>query len=76
MIGLVPNLVFAFFSPGLDSEGALGWLLGVFSLATLIILVLVSVRIKSYWTLTALQAVLIGLVLYETYSDAALYMGT
>jgi len=76
VLGAVPLLAFAFFSPGLGTEGIWGYAfftLGLLTLAGLTI----SARYRRWlWALVTVQGILLGLVLYETFADAALYVGT
>lgn len=76
VLGAIPLLALALLSPGLNSEGFRGYLAVGFGSATLIGLVLSAWGRRYIWILALLQAILIGLVLYETFSDAALYIGT
>jgi len=76
IIGSFPLLAFAFLSPGISSEGLRGYAALIFGLATLVGLAVSALRRKWVWGLVVAQAVLIGLVLYETFSQAALYIGT
>lgn len=76
VIGLVPLLAFAFFSPGIRSEGFWGYAALIFGLATLFGLTASALRRRWVWGLVVLQVILIGLVLYESISDAAMYIGT
>jgi len=48
----------------------------IFGLATLVGLAVSALRRKWVWGLVVAQAVRIGLVLFETFSQAALYIGT
>jgi apolipoprotein N-acyltransferase len=76
VVGALPLLASAFFSPGVDSEGLLGYVALTFGLVTLFGLIASALHQKWMWGLVVLQVVLIGLVFYETFSDAALYVGT
>jgi hypothetical protein len=76
VIGFVPHLAIAFFSPGLGSNGTWDIFLGVISVSTIAILVLASLREKFIWGFVILQLLLIGPVLFQTFSDAKLYVGT
>jgi len=76
VLGAVPLLALAFFSPGLRTEGMWGYALFVLGLLTLAGLVISAPRRRWLWALVAVQGILLGLVLYETLSDAALYIGT
>jgi hypothetical protein len=74
--GAVPLLAFAFFSPGLRAEGIWGYALFTLGLLTFAGLVVSALRRRWLWALVAVQVILLGLVLYETFSDASLYVGT
>jgi len=76
VLGVVPMLALAFFSPGLRSEGATGLLVGVFGVGTLLLLTLAARRNKPLWILVAFQALLLAALLFQTFSDARLYIGT
>ena len=76
VIGTFPLLAFTFLSPGISSEGLRGYAALIFGLATLVGLTVSALRRTWVWGLVFAQAVLIGLVLYETFSQAALYIGT
>ena len=76
VLGVVPMLSLAFFSPGLRSEGVAGLLVGVFGLGTLLLLTLAARRNRPLWILVAFQALLLAAVLFQTFSDARLYIGT
>jgi hypothetical protein len=61
----------------LGSEGLVGRGAVLFGALTLVGLVVAAMRYYSwFWFLVALQLVLLGLVLIETFFDAALYHGT
>ena len=76
VIGTFPLLAFTFLSPGISSEGLRGYAALIFGLATLVGLTVSALRRTWVWGLVFAQAVLIVLVLYETFSQAALYIGT
>ena len=76
IVGVVPHLLFAFFSPGLASEGALGVLFSLFSLTTLAALVVATRRNRKMWFLVLAQLIFMSLVVYESLSNANLYFGT
>jgi hypothetical protein len=76
VIGFFPHLAIAFFSPGIGSNGIWDIFLGVISVATIAVLVLAALREKFIWGFVILQMLLIGLVLFQTFSDAKLYIGT
>ena len=75
-LGVVPLLAFALFSPGLRAEGIWGYAFFTLGVLTFAGLIASAFRRRWLWALVAIQAILIGLVLYETFSDAALYVGT
>ncbi len=76
LLGGFPLLGLTFFSPGLGSEGAFGVLIFSYGVATLALLLMAARLRKWVGLLVVLQIVLLGLVLYESLSDSALYMGT
>jgi hypothetical protein len=76
LLGGFPLLGLAFFSPGLGSEGAFGDLVFGYGLATLALLGLGARHRKWVLVLALFQIILLGLVLFETFSDSALYIGT
>jgi hypothetical protein len=76
VLGILPLLAFTFLSPGLTSEGKLGFCVVIFSVVTLGFLVGASRSNRRMILLVVLQLILIGLVLFETFSDSALYIGT
>jgi hypothetical protein len=76
VLGSVPLLALAFFSPGLGSEGMLGKGIFLFGALTLLGLIVAARYHGWLWILVALQAIFLALVLIETFSDAALYLGT
>ena len=76
IVGVVPHLLLAFFSPGLASEGTLGILFSLFSLTTLAALVISTRKNKKMWFLVFAQLVFMSLVVYESLSGANLYFGT
>jgi len=76
VLGAIPLLALAFFSPGLTSEGYWAYAVVALAVATLLGLVISAQRRKWMWGLVLLQLTLLTLVLYETFSDAALYSGT
>jgi hypothetical protein len=75
-LGCLPLLAFALFSPGLRSDGYVGLGVFAFGVLTLIVLITAAGNRRWFWVLAALQAVLLALVLIETFSDAVLYLGT
>jgi energy-coupling factor transporter transmembrane protein EcfT len=75
-VGAVPLLALALFSPGLRAEGVWGYACFALGLFTLAGLVVSALHRRWLWALVAVQGILLGLVLYETFSDAALYVGT
>jgi hypothetical protein len=76
LVGILPHLALAFFSPGLSSEGALGIALVIYSITTLACLVLAARRTKRIWVVVVFQIILMGMVLYESISEGRLYIGT
>jgi hypothetical protein len=76
VLGALPLLSLALFSPGLTAEGIMGIAIFAFALATLMLLLLSARRHKVDLLLVVLQIVLLALVVYETLSDSSLYMGT
>ena len=75
-LGGFPLLGLAFFSPGLSSEGASGVLIFLYGVATLALLALGARRKRWVLVLAVFQIILLGLVLFETFSESALYIGT
>ena len=75
-LGCVPLLVLSFFSPGLRSEGFAGLCVFAFGVLTVFGLVATARYRRRFWVLVALQVLFLALVLIETFSDAALYLGT
>ena len=75
-VGTLPLLFIAFLSSGLGSNGAWDLLLSAYSVLTLVCLIWAARKRKPLWALVGLQVLLMALVLYETFSDASLYMGT
>jgi hypothetical protein len=73
---MFPMLALTFFSPGLTSEGKLGVVIMVFGAVTLAFRVGVSLSNRKMIFLVVLQLILIGLVLFETFFDSVLYIGT
>ena len=76
VLGVVPLLGLAFLSPGVGTEGPWGYVAVGFGLLTLAGLVVSALSKRWFWVLVILQAILLGLVLYEALSDAGLYVGT
>lgn len=76
VIGTLPLLAFTFFSPGLNSEGMWGYAVFGFGIMTVVLLAIAAVRYRWFWGLVLIQIFLLVLTLYETFSDAALYIGT
>jgi hypothetical protein len=76
VLGAIPLLAFAFFSPGIDSESPWGYATLALAIAVLIGLTTSALRRKWVWGLVAVQILLLGLVLYEAFSNSALYFGT
>jgi hypothetical protein len=75
-IGALPILAFTFFSPGIHSEGPWGYAVVGFGVATLICLSFAAAKYPWVWGVVILQALLIALLLYQEFSDSALYVGT
>ncbi|HTT07929.1 MAG TPA: hypothetical protein VMH34_03980 [Gammaproteobacteria bacterium] len=76
VLGAIPLLALAFFSPGMNHEGYWAYAMFIIGATTLLGLVISARRRKWMWGLVLLQLTLLTLVLYETFSDAALYSGT
>jgi hypothetical protein len=76
LLGAAPLLAFAFLSPGLRTEGVWGYAVFTFGLFTFAGLVISALYRRWLWALVTAQGILLGLVLYETFSDSALYVGT
>lgn len=76
VLGALPLAALAFFSPGLGAEGVWGYAFFGFGVLTLAGLIASAPHRRWLWALVAAQGILLGLVLYETFSDAALYVGT
>ena len=76
VLGAAPLLALALFSPGLRAEGIWGYACFALGLLTFAGLVVSALHRRWLWALVAVQGLLLGLVLYETFSDAALYVGT
>lgn len=75
-VGFLPHLAFIFFSPGLGSNGIWDFVLGIWSTLTLATLIALSWRFNMLWFLTAIQIVLMTLLIAQALSDAAFYIGT
>ena len=75
-IGALPTLALTFFSAGFRSEGPLGYGVAGFGAATLVCLAFAAAKAPWVWAIVVVQAVLIALLLYQAFSDAALYIGT
>jgi hypothetical protein len=76
VLGAAPLLAFAFFSPGLGTEGIWGYAFFALGLFTFAGLLVSALQRRWLWALVAVQGILLGLVLYEALSDAGLYIGT
>jgi hypothetical protein len=76
VLGAAPLLAFAFLSPGLRSEGIWGYAFFTLGLFTFAGLAVSALHRRWLWAFVTAQGILLGLVLYETFSDAALYVGT
>jgi hypothetical protein len=75
-VGVIPLLGMTFFSPGLQTERLAGVGVLAFGIATFLLLVASARRHRPDRLLVLLQLLLLGLVLYESLSDARLYMGS
>lgn len=75
-VGVIPLLGMTFFSPGLQSERLVGVGVVTFAMATLLLLGVSARRHRRDRLLVLLQLLLLGLVLYESLSDARLYIGS
>ena len=73
---MLPLLALTFFSPGLRAERVAGGAVFAFGLATLIPLFVSAREHKRDLFLVVVQVLLLALVIYETLSDARLYIGT
>jgi hypothetical protein len=76
LIGIIPLLAFAFFSPGLQSEAPWGYLTLAFGAITFLLLIVAARARRLIWILVVFQALLLAAVLFETLSDSRLYIGT
>jgi uncharacterized membrane protein HdeD (DUF308 family) len=76
VLGLLPLVALIFFSPGLRSEGIRGVAVMAFGIVTLVLLIARAKQKKTFWTLVAIQILLLVGVLIETFSDARLYIGS
>ena len=75
-LGMIPLLAFAFFSPGLQSEAPWGYLTVLFGALTFLFLIVAAQASRLVWILVVFQALLLAAVLFETFSDSRLYIGT
>jgi hypothetical protein len=75
-IGAPAMLAFSFFSPGIHSEGQWSYGVAGFGVATLICLSFAAAKAPWVWGVVVVQAALMALLLYQSFSDAALYIGT
>jgi len=76
ILGFLPLVALTFFSPGLRSEGARGLAVVCLAVITLILLIARARHKRLFWIMVAVQILLLTGVLIETFSDAALYVGT
>jgi len=76
ILGFLPLVGLTFFSPGLRSEGARGLAVVCLAVITLILLIATARHKSLFWIMVAVQILLLTGVLIETFSDAALYIGT
>ena len=76
VIGALPLLVLAFFSPGLVRTDLVSWMILLFGLVTGFLVVRLALREPWAWAVVVVQAALLGLVAYATLSGGRLYMGT
>ena len=76
MVGVLPLLALAFFSPGLVTTDAVSWVILLFGLVTGVLLVRLALREPWAWAMVLAQVALLGLVAYATLSGGRLYMGT
>lgn len=75
-LGMIPLLAFAFFSPGLQSEGPWGYLTLAFGVITFLLLIFAARARGWVWILVIFQTLFIAAVLIETFTDSLLYIGT
>jgi hypothetical protein len=75
-IGALPLLGLTFFSPGLELEHPLGFVIFGFGLLTLVLLLMSPHRRWGDKVMIGLQVLFLGLAVYETLSRARLYLGT
>jgi len=76
LLGALPLLAFAFFSPGLQSESPWGYITFIFGVITLVLLIFVARGKPIIWVLVVFQTLLLAAVLVESVSDSRLYIGT
>lgn len=76
IVGFLPHLAFTFLSPGLGANGIWDVLLCSWSVVTLIVLLAGSMQFKPLWFMALIQILLMALLLMQTFSDAAFYIGT
>lgn len=76
VLGFLPLLALAFFSPGLDAEGSWGMIAFGCGVLILLLLIIATRHDRRFWILVAIQMLLLASVLVETFSDSLLYMGT
>lgn len=75
-IGALPLLGLTFFSPGLQPERPIGFIVFGFGLLTLVLLIMSPHRRWGDKVMIGVQLVFLALVVYETLSGARLYIGT
>jgi hypothetical protein len=76
VLGFLPLLALAFFSPGLDTEGIWGMIVFGTGALTILLLIMATRRDHRFWILVVIQMLLLAAVLVETSSDSMLYVGT
>ncbi len=76
ILGVIPLLAFAFFSPGLQSESPWGYLTFTFGVVTCLLLIFAARTRPAIWVLVLFQTLFLAAVLIESFSDSHLYIGT
>jgi hypothetical protein len=76
LIGALPLLALAFFSPGLVTSDLVSWVILLFGLVTGFLLLRLALREPWAWAVLVVQVALLGLVTYATLSGGQLYRGT
>ncbi|HMG37424.1 MAG TPA: hypothetical protein VKM94_26200 [Blastocatellia bacterium] len=76
VLGILPLAALAFFSPGLGSEKSWGVAVFAAGVATLILLLLSARKRPLFWVFAVVQGLMLAAVLFETFSDGRLYIGT